>query len=205
MMEHYRLVVQGADARVKQAVKKQVTDPSSRFYGGIRDAANLVEAKYTIYRFTTMVAAYSCPDSAWYKDQTVFQRILLAIGYVARAQHENGLFDYIDCNFLSAPDTAFCVKRMLPALRYLQGIERTEQQQQLYLPLYAIVKKAANGLLLGGFHTPNHRWAIASNLMECGQLFGDPALTAAAAQYLNEGIDGNADGEYAEKSAGNYN
>ena len=39
----------------------------------------------------------------------------------------------------------------------------------------------------------------------CGRLFQEDDLTQAAFQYLKEGIDCNADGEYSEKSAGNYN
>lgn len=36
-------------------------------------------------------------------------------------------------------------------------------------------------------------------------LFGDKKLAESAEIYLKEGIDCNADGEFAEKSAGNYN
>ncbi len=57
----------------------------------------------------------------------------------------------------------------------------------------------------GGFHTPNHRWAIASVLMACSQYFDSKEMEEAAYAYLREGIDCNADGEYSEKSAGNYN
>ena len=57
----------------------------------------------------------------------------------------------------------------------------------------------------GGFHTPNHRWAIAGMLKLCGRLFNDDVMYASADRYLAEGIDCNEDGEYAEKSAGNYN
>ena len=71
--------------------------------------------------------------------------------------------------------------------------------------LEKIIHAGGRGLLEGGFHTPNHRWAIAGLLAQCGKLFGEEDLTAAAFEYLKEGIDCNADGEYSEKSAGNYN
>ena len=57
----------------------------------------------------------------------------------------------------------------------------------------------------GGFHTPNHRWAIAACLMLSSRMFNEPKFEAAANKYLVEGIDCNPDGEFAEKSAGNYN
>ena len=68
-----------------------------------------------------------------------------------------------------------------------------------------IVRQGAYGILQGGFHTPNHRWAIASVLMTCSRLFDCEEMEQAAFTYLNEGIDCNEDGEFAEKSAGNYN
>lgn len=57
----------------------------------------------------------------------------------------------------------------------------------------------------GGFHTPNHRWVIASVMAFCGKLFGEPSYLETTDRYLVEGNDCNPDGEYAERSAGNYN
>ncbi len=56
-----------------------------------------------------------------------------------------------------------------------------------------------------GFHTPNHRWALAAALMSCARLLKDESYKAAAERLLVEGMDNNRDGEYAERSAGNYN
>jgi hypothetical protein len=56
-----------------------------------------------------------------------------------------------------------------------------------------------------GFHTPNHRWALAAALSSCARIAGEPRFREAAERFLAEGIDCNGDGEYAERSAGNYN
>ena len=45
---------------------------------------------------------------------SIFERIIAGLTYIRGVQHENGLFDYITCNFFSAPDTAFCLKKLLP-------------------------------------------------------------------------------------------
>ena len=205
MRSHYLRVVESTNARVTRSLSRQITDEKSRFFGGFLDDNELVEAKYAIYRLTSMIAAYSCADSRHFQSAAIAERALLALGYVARAQHPNGLFDLIDCNFFSAPDTAFCVKRLLPALRYLRDAERDPWQEKLYQAMLPIVRKGAQGLLLGGFHTPNHRWAIASNLVDCGDFFSNPALAKGAEAYLREGIDIDVDGQYAERSSGNYN
>ncbi len=205
MRQHYEKIVKGNDQRVRNALRIQVTDKSSPYYGGFPDETDLMDAKYTIYRVYNMTGAYSNSGSEYYKDEKLAERIVLALDYVERYQHEDGLFDLIRCNFHSAPDTAFIVKRMLPVLHYLKGIQRDEWQEKIYQKMYGIAKKAAYGLLAGGFHTPNHRWAIASNLMECAEFFAEPKFAQTAQIYLAEGIDCNEDGEFAEKSAGNYN
>lgn len=205
MRQHYERILKDTDARVEKSLRIQNTDEASPYCGAFPDGNDLLDAKYTIYRITSMTAAYSNQESRYHHDGRVAQRILLGLDFVARSQHEDGLFDLIKCNFHSAPDTAFIIKRMLPVLHYLEGTERDACQEQIYQKFYSIAKKAAFGLLEGGFHTPNHRWAIASNLMECAAFFHEPRLAEAAGQYLAEGIDCNDDGEYAEKSAGNYN
>ena len=57
--------------------------------------------------------------------------------------------------------------------------------------MYAIAGHAADGLLCGGFHTPNHRWVIASSLMVSADFFGKDEYAKGAEGYLAEGIDCN--------------
>lgn len=205
MKKHYKKIIEDNDKRVKKALRIQVMEENSPYYGGCPEETDLMDVKYTIYRVYDMVGAYSNSKSLYYRDEKLARRIELALDYAARFQHEDGLFDLIRCNFHSAPDTAFIIKRMLPVLHYLRETKRDEWQETIYQKMCGIAKKAAYGLLAGGFHTPNHRWAIASNLMECAEFFEEPEFAKTARIYLAEGIDCNEDGEYAEKSAGNYN
>ncbi len=71
--------------------------------------------------------------------------------------------------------------------------------------LRALILKAGDGMAAGGFHTPNHRWAIAAALSSCYTIGGNEKHRSRAEDYLREGIDGTREGEYAERSAGNYN
>ena len=68
-----------------------------------------------------------------------------------------------------------------------------------------LIDSASRGIAAGGFHTPNHRWAISACLLACERITGNPALGRRAAQFLREGLDINEDGEFAERSSGNYN
>ena len=212
MEKHYQKMLRDTEDRVVKSLQIQVLDRESPRYGGFADPTGIVQAKFAIYRIAGMAAAYCNEDTCFYRDGRVYDSILKGLDYVTGVQHESGLFDYITCNFFSAPDTAFCIKKLLPLYQYLKGRrdreaepELTEEENCILGKVEQIVRQGAYGLLQGGFHTPNHRWAIASLLMSCSRLFDCKEMETAAFTYLNVGIDCNEDGEFAEKSAGNYN
>lgn len=209
MEQHYQKMIQDTQDRVIKSLQIQVLDKNSHRYGGFLEESGIVQAKSSIYRVASMIAAYCNEDTIYYHSKKILQRILLGLDYIRGVQHESGLFDYVTCNFFSAPDTAFCIKKLLPVYQYLSQKAKTPDFSQgegkILKKLEPIVKDGAKGLLEGGFHTPNHRWAIASVLMTCGKLFDSQEMKDAAFSYLKEGIDCNEDGEFAEKSAGNYN
>ncbi len=206
MRTHYERMIRDTEIRARRALTKQNLDEGSPWFGAFVMPDGVYMQKHTLYCVADMAAVYLNADSRLYHDEKLLTAMLRGLDYAASTQHENGLFDYITCNFFSAPDTAFCVGIILPARAYLAGLEkRTEGERLLFEKMDAILHAGGRGLLEGGFHTPNHRWAIASTLAVCGKIYGEEDLTAAAFDYLKEGIDCNADGEYSEKSAGNYN
>ena len=206
MRAHYERLLRDTEKRVRHALRTQNTDPQSPYYGAYVMPNGVYMQKHALYQIASLAAAYCNADTACYHDEKILNSMLLGLDYVDSQQHENGLFDYITCNFFSAPDTAFCIGIILPALQYLLGKkDRTEGEELLKNRLAKIIHAGGRGLLEGGFHTPNHRWAIAGMLAQCGKIFGEEDLTRAAFAYLKEGIDCNSDGEYSERSAGNYN
>ena len=206
MRAHYERLVRDTEKRVQYALRTQNMDAQSPYYGAFVMNDGVYMQKHALYQIASLAAAYCNRDTSYYHDEDILNRMLLGLDYVQSTQHENGLFDYITCNFFSAPDTAFCIGIILPAYRYLRKQSAlSDGEATLMARLETIIHRGGRGLLEGGFHTPNHRWAIAGLLAQCGKLFNEPDLTQAAFAYLNEGIDCNEDGEYSEKSAGNYN
>lgn len=218
MEKYYQRMLKDSDERIVKALQRQILDERNSRYGGFADANGMVQAKNSIYETVYMAAGYCNPDSRYYHNETVLDRIMLGLKYVRSVQHENGLFDYVTCNFFSAPDTAFCVIKLIMLYLYLTNkygantVEGTipeegnpEGEIAIWKTMHVIIRSGCFGLLEGGFHTPNHRWAIAALLMQGANFFDSQEMRDAAQLYLNEGIDGNDDGEYAEKSAGNYN
>lgn len=209
MEKHYQKMVLDTQDRVMKSLQIQVMNENSPRYGGFMEESGIVQAKFSIYRLASMTAAYCNEDTEYYHNENVLGRILLGLDYIKRIQHENGLFDYVTCNFFSAPDTAFCVKKLLPVYQFLrkkaEAGNLVQGEKVILQKVEIIVRKGAEGLLEGGFHTPNHRWVIASVLMTCGKLFFCREMEDAAYEYLREGIDCSEDGEFSERSAGNYN
>ena len=208
-MERYMAhLLKGAEYRTRQFMGSQVKNPASLQYGGIK--GDIWEAKPTIYALASALAVYFHEDSCFYKSKELYQAVDLALDFIARTQREDGSFDYPSCNFKSAADTSFCFKRLIAAYRLLvkYGNPADEAIRVLKEKYLTIMHKALDAIREGGFHTPNHRWGIAAALLQGSNLFAAEKEFAAglknrAEQYLAEGID--EDGEYAERSTGNYN
>ena len=208
MEKHYEFILKDTEELVYESMCHQLMEDDDKNRGAFMDSNHILDAKYTIYRTASMISLYCNSDSKLYRNQELFERIMAGLDFAVKMQHESGLYDYVTCNFSSAPDTAFCIKKLMPIfffLRDIRGEKRTANEEKIFEIVNGIIERAAKGIMTGGFHTPNHRWAIASTLMECYKIYGDENMKKCAERYLAEGIDCNEDGEYAEKSAGNYN
>lgn len=207
-MDRYRKhLIRSAEKRVEAFLKNQVRTPGMPDFGGIK--GDIVEVKPTVYVLATAAAVYFHPDSRYYRSEELYRAMNLAMDFVEACQREDGSFDYPSCNFKSAPDTAFCFKRLIAAYRLLQKYDEKDYTAELKEKYRRVLHRALNAIAEGGFHTPNHRWAICAALMQGVNLVTDKIEAERygrrAEEYLSEGIDGNEDGEYAERSTGNYN
>ena len=201
-------LIRSEEHRVDEMLFLQIKDKNDLCYGLMR--GDVIEAKPTIYMMATALALYLNSRSRYYKSEKLMEALQLAADGVARVQRKSGYIDYPCCNFFSAPDTSFCYKRLNDGYRLMkkyQDVADTTILQKKYL---AIMRMAAEAICDGGFHTPNHRWGICAALMQAAKLFADntefaKSLMDRTVLYLQEGIDGNSEGEYAERSTGNYN
>jgi len=173
-----------------------------------------------------MIALWLSPASRYYADPEIPQRAERALAYFTRVQRPSGNIDLWDCNFDSSPDSGFFLWDLFPLYRLLENpgavnsgivnssaVNPGSKDQESALP--AEIAKAApvlagkvkelilsvlEGVRTGGFHTPNHRWVIASCLVAGYKLTGNEVYLEKAKQYLAEGMDCNEDGEYSERS-----
>ena len=203
-MTHRRALLLDLDERIGRLLPRQITAEGDDRFGGFWTADFHVEPRESGFFLGDMVAAFVTEDSRWYLHDELKAAIQRDLVYMQRHQRPDGCFDLTPCNYASPPDTAFMVNAMLNGWWLLEKC-KAKEADFIRQPMYALIDSASRGIAAGGFHTPNHRWAISACLLNCEKITGNKALGGRARQYLREGLDINADGEFAERSAGNYN
>lgn len=207
-MERYiDYIIKKAEMISTDFIKNQEKDQDRIDYGSLK--GDIVDVKPTVFKMTEAVCVYLHKDSIYYQNVQLYDALILGLDFVKRLQREDGSFDYPSCNFKSAPDTSFCFKGLMASYDLLKKYGTNEKTEVLADKFLIILKDALLGILNGGFHTPNHRWAITAALMQGCRLQKGQEIVKdyqeRIQEYLAEGIDGNEDGEYAERSTGNYN
>jgi hypothetical protein len=114
-------------------------------------------------------------------------------------QHSDGTIDLLSTNFHSTPDTGFLVKRLTMAYALIERSQATEANEVL-IPLKKFLINAGEALIVGGIHTPNHRWVVCAALTKLNGLWPDTRYVDRINEWLQENIDIDSDGQYNEKS-----
>jgi hypothetical protein len=127
----------------------------------------------------------------------------LAARALNNLQHADGTIDLLSTNFHSTPDLGFTIFPM--ALSY--GIMLKNKQLdfgELQGLMKQYLQNAGRALSVGGVHTPNHRWVVASALASLYKLIPDAMYKLRIDEWLAEKIDIDPDGQYHEKSTAVY-
>jgi hypothetical protein len=206
-------------AQVDQLCRQQIADPVHSGYGAVvtsddgrpspgGTAALIVGGIYLICADAASAdtasadaagADASCADVARLPTLQAAADALLAL------QRPGGLVDLPTVNIDSGPDTAFIVQRLCTALAFGRAQTREDAAwTALLATVERFIRAAAPGMATGGFHTPNHRWVIASALAQSAALLSDLNVGDAIDAYLAEGIDVDAEGFFIERSIGVY-
>lgn len=112
-------------------------------------------------------------------------------------QLRDGLFITGD-NVMSPPDTAFTANSLARLLKVTQRYP--DQFAGPRARIHRLLDRVADALVVGGIHTPNHRWEITGALAACSLLLGREDCARRAREWLAEGIDVQPDGFYSERS-----
>lgn len=193
----------GNDERVRALLPKQERRPGHPWHGSLPDDFGIHSIGGTAQFIAALVCACRSPASAFHESSDVAEALDRAVGYLLKAQHDDGTIDLISTNFHSPPDTAFVLEPVTAAAMILR---RTPWAALRAFggQLDAFMVKAGGALVTGGVHTPNHRWVVAAALARVNALHPDRRYVARVDEWLAETVDIDPDGQFTEKSTSVY-
>lgn len=192
-----RRTEQGAES----LISRQNKDPKDRHRGGIPDGDGLYAHSVAAGIIESLGTCFLYEGSKHYKSFTFLEHIRLAVDFVNRGITPDGNIDLPITNFNSAPDVAFFVN----PIATVAVLARRAKATELTNIIEPLLLRVGQGLITGGVHTPNHRWVVTSALAQLHELFGGDQYARRANQWLAEGIDMDADGQFSERSTTVYN
>ncbi|MBK8514293.1 MAG: hypothetical protein KA109_07920 [Saprospiraceae bacterium] len=191
------------DLLVPQTIKSQVQDTNHPYYGALPDVYDIPHPSSPSGLIQQLTCAYVSPSSKYFHDGTLLKSMEAGIDYILRCQHEDGTIDLLTTNFHSTPDLAFTVEPTALAYKLLSKDDH-EASLTLRQKLKTFLWRGGEALSVGGIHTPNHRWVVSMALARINELFPNEKYLHRIDQWLAEGIDIDADGQYNERSTSVY-
>ena len=192
-------LIQLNDKRVPVLMELQERNPESKYFGGVQDSFKIFNPGSTAGLITALSCSFCSPKSKYYLNNKLAESIELAAKYLLKIQHSDGTIDLLSTNFHSTPDTGFVVEPLSASFKLLSEIQFEKKNEILSL-LEKFLKKAGEAFIVGGIHTPNHRWVVSMALARLNSLFPDVRYLERINEWLREGIDIDADGQYEERS-----
>jgi hypothetical protein len=192
-------MIKANDQQIDQIRAYRVKESANTAFGGIKDGEDIPNAPSTADFVRRCACAISCPESTFYRSKELLGETGQAVQYLLKIQHSDGTIDLPATNFHSTPDTGFIVKRLTTGYSLLarsgaSGLETV-------LPaLKTFLQRAGEALIVGGIHTPNHRWVVSAALTKLNTLWPDPRYVNRVEQWLAEHIDMDEDGQFNERS-----
>ena len=192
-----------AEAELPRILQAQITDPGHPDFGAVDHGDTGLT--YLPTRIIEIgIPLYVYPESQYCGDEELGRRIRMAGEAFLRMQDPDGTISMLDCNFHSPPDTGFVIARLAPALEVARRFDRPSVSRVVE-PVEEFLRRTGPAMLSGGIHTPNHRWVLVGALSWLYHLFGGQEFVARADEWLAEGLDITEDGEWTERSSGEYN
>ena len=201
----YKKQVKGYEDYLERLIRNQITQTTDWKNGGVILIDEGMVPFNTVGFLYAPALLYFMEESKYYKSQRAMNFAFSAMDFFERNMSPEGLMDFYKCNYRSAPDTSFSIQPLVDLYRIIKDKSADDTAEFFKQRLYNLIVKMADGVLTGGFHTPNHRWVESAALSMVMNMTGDKKYLARINEFLAEGIDCDEEGEYSERSTGGYN
>ncbi|NDU98602.1 hypothetical protein [Spirosoma terrae] len=192
-------LVKGNDQQLITVRTLRITEATNPAFGGFKDWEDIPNPQTTSDFIRRACCAMACPESVHYRSKIILDETHLALQFLLKIQHFDGTLDLPATNFHSTPDTGFIVKRLTTAYSLLSR-SGTPDMAGVLATFKSFLIRAGEALIVGGIHTPNHRWVVSAALTKLNTLWPDARYVARVNQWLSEHIDMDIDGQYNERS-----
>ena len=199
----FERLVRANDSRIPALLERQESALSHPWRGALRDEHGIHSAGGTAGLAQALVSGLAASGSRYRGSPEIADRLSRASRALLALQHADGTIDLPTTNFHSPPDTAFVLEPVCASLSVVRRT-RPEVPPQAVADLERFARAAGEALVVGGIHTPNHRWVVCAALARLHALFPDSRYVARIDEWLAEGIDIDADGQFSERSTSVY-
>jgi hypothetical protein len=191
------------DEKIVEHLSRQINKAADRWDGGVINHFEIPNAHSTSSFLMVLGASYASPFSRYYLSDSLVKPMERAISCLLNVQYSDGTVDLHTTNFHSTPDTAFIVNYLSPVFVILTRLE-LPALISLLDKMGKFFLNAGKCFIVGGIHTPNHRWVVCSALARLNTFFPSQRYIDRIDEWLSEGIDMDPDGQYTEKSVSIY-
>jgi hypothetical protein len=202
LQHHYRTILASTERRAMLMLSRQIETGPNRG-GHLQHDDGLAHPSAGVGSLSAYIPLFVSDDSSLAGSKELAEGISMALDFAHGIQRPDGTFDLLTTNLMSSPDTGFIMHNLVRTYRILKATGRS--YPEIEERLYELIVRAGDGIIGGGFHTPNHRWVNAAALSMAYNVTGKYELIDEAKRYLGEGIDIDENGEFTERSAGAYN
>ena len=201
----YREALYRTEKEQRRFMRAVIRDPKHPDYGKYILDSGIYEPGMAFVMIRKSVLLYLCADSVYYKNPEVLDFIEMLCLRAEKDTHEDGTNDLVISNYRQ-PEF-FYTPGLCHSYHLLNALpEKTEREAAVAEMIYHITERICYGLLVSGFHTPNHRWVHTAALFNAYNTVRekDDRFLELANKYLAEKIDIDENGEFSERSAGMY-
>lgn len=193
-----RSLTDANDRLIEQALNRPGGQPGS--HGGSGRGGGGGGARGSGALIMTMAAAYANPLSKLHHDPRLIPAMTQQVETLRQSQTPSGLWSMGNLN--SPPDSAFVLKTLAKGQLFLVKDGHADTAA-FRAKLKELILSCTEGVRKGGVHTVNHRWAVCTALAHVNQLYPDERYLQRIEEWLAEGQDIDADGQWSERSS-NY-
>lgn len=147
------------------------------------------------FDLANLAAGYVEPNSVYFRKEEVGGAMSKIVEFLLKEQKKDGTLDF--GNLSSPPDTAFIIDPLCAAARI---IDQESTLASIKDRLRLFIQKACDQLVVGGVHTPNHRWVVSAALAKANNLYPTESYPKRINEWLSEVVFQDQDGVYLERS-----